>query len=85
MAGVVVVNQPGAFLVDPDGNTVGVIIDGVVYRLQVEAKPDPDTLALLGSMAVTLSNIQALLGGENLVITMGGDFVMTTVGDLIVL
>lgn len=38
MPGVVVANPVSSLLIDENGNKVGIILDGIVYRLQIEAK-----------------------------------------------
>jgi hypothetical protein len=39
--------SPAAVLVDADGNQVGVLLDGTVYRLQVSAVVSADSVKVL--------------------------------------
>lgn len=52
--------SPAVILFDESGNPLGVLFDGTVYRLQVEAKNIPSTTSINSSVASSNSNVTLL-------------------------
>jgi hypothetical protein len=77
--------KPKVVLHDPAAHPIGSILDEAIYRLQVEATLTPALLAQVTAMVTSLSNIEVLLSGTDLLVLEDGSLLTMLSGELITL
>jgi len=58
-------DSPASILFDELGNPVGVIVDGVIYRLQVEAKDKPTSTAIRTVVPASATDVLILAANSD--------------------